>query len=446
MKTNTNLILQHILWRGLYFFSVLLLNIGIARLFAAEKSGQIFFIVNNLALLLLLVSISLESGATYFIASERLDVSPMAHFCALWALCASGVALVIWYWVLHITRASYSGNPGFLLTSFLFILGVLFTSYFTALFYALKQFVVPNRILLSVNGIMIAFMLLAGRQEYFREHFIGIYFFSFFLQGMALMIFYFARNSTASSDFFPSRPLLKKVLVYSLAALLANGIYFLVNRMDYWLVQYYCSGSDLGNYIQASKLAQLLLILPSILGSALFPIFSAQAKSGHYFQVTASVRILLWINLGFCFFFLCLGRYLFPLLFGGSFDKMYLLFVWLIPGILCVTLNYPVAAWFSARKRIDVNIKGALVAVVFIALGDGLLLPRGGVQFAPIISSLGYLIFFIYSIHMYGRENDIQWKDLLLIRKSDILHIRQAMGSKAPDSVIPSSDIQNQIP
>ncbi len=54
MKKTSALVLHHIVWRGLYFFSVLLLNIGIARFFAAEKSGQIFFIVNNLALILLI--------------------------------------------------------------------------------------------------------------------------------------------------------------------------------------------------------------------------------------------------------------------------------------------------------------------------------------------------------------------------------------------------------
>ena len=81
MKRNSDLILQHLLWRALYFFSVLLINIGIARFFAAEKSGQIFYIVNNLALILLLVSISLESGSAFYIASGKPGSSLMARFC-----------------------------------------------------------------------------------------------------------------------------------------------------------------------------------------------------------------------------------------------------------------------------------------------------------------------------------------------------------------------------
>src|SRR5450432_1403158 len=114
MKTNTTLILNHVLWRGLYFFSVLLINIGIARFFAAEKSGQIFFIVNNLALVLLIVSISLESGATYYIAIGKLEASLMANFCLIWATGASLIALTGWGAVLYLDRSVYLENPIFL--------------------------------------------------------------------------------------------------------------------------------------------------------------------------------------------------------------------------------------------------------------------------------------------------------------------------------------------
>src|SRR5664279_2177399 len=103
MKSTTNLVLNHLLWRGFYFFSVLLLNIGIARFFAAEKSGQIFFITNNLAFLLLMSSISLESGATHFIASGKLNALQMGRFCGLWAIVASFTAITGWVTVLYFT-------------------------------------------------------------------------------------------------------------------------------------------------------------------------------------------------------------------------------------------------------------------------------------------------------------------------------------------------------
>src|ERR1700719_332542 len=119
MKKNSTLVLQHMLWRGLYFFSVLLVNIWIARFFAAEKSGQLFYIVNNLAFILLLASISLESGATYYIASGSLDAIVMARFCQVWATAASLVAFFMWWSVMYFSHSIYSKDTSFLLASFL---------------------------------------------------------------------------------------------------------------------------------------------------------------------------------------------------------------------------------------------------------------------------------------------------------------------------------------
>ncbi len=433
MNRNTNLIRQHILWRGLYFFSVLLINIGIARFFAAEKSGQIFYIVNNLALVLLLVSISLESGSIYYIASGNLDSSVMARFSLVWATIASLIALAVWWTVLHFSHSFFLTEPGFLFASFLFILGVLLTTYFTALFYAKKQFGLPNKILFLVNMLLVVLLILGKNNPAIRIHFLLIYFSCFFLQGMLMMLFFFKKVSLSEAPGLPSRPILKKVIQYSLAALIANMIYFLVNRVDYWFVQYFCSPKDLGNYIQASKLGQMLLILPGILGSTLFPIFSSQKNSGNKAQLTAVIRVLLWINGVICLLIFCFGYYIFPFVFDVSFNSMYTLFILLIPGILCITMNYPMSAWFSAAGRIGINIRGSLLALVVICTGDLFILPHFGVRSASLISSAGYFCYYCYTVFMYQKEYTVPWKEFLIIRKSDLNLIRQSIGTRVQE-------------
>ena len=235
MKRNSDLILQHILWRGLYFFSVLLINIGIARFFAAEKSGQIFYIINNLALILLLVSISLESGAAFYIASGNLDASLMARYCVFWAIAASFIALAGWWTILYFSHSHYLGEPEFLLTSFLFILGVLLTSYFTALFYAKKEFRLPNKTLFWINMLFLVMLVTGKNNAFIKSDFIQLYFSCFFIQGLLMVIFFFRKYPYSDILTFPGGSQLNLVIRYSLTALLANLIYFLVYRMDYWL-------------------------------------------------------------------------------------------------------------------------------------------------------------------------------------------------------------------
>ena len=430
MKKTSNLVLNHIFWRGLYFFSILLLNIGIARFFAAEKSGQIFFIVNNLALILLLASVSLESGATHYIASGNLEASKMARFCLTWAAASSLIAFLIWYYVIYYSHPVFLTHYGFLFASFLFIIGILFTTYFTSLFYAIKKFGVPNKILLLVNLFLVLILVFGRNNQAIKTHFLQVYFFCYFLQGLVVMLAFFNSESSPAGSVYPPRAILKKVFQYSLTALAANLIYFLVNRIDYWFVQYYCSSKDLGNYIQASKLGQMLFILPAILGSTLFPIFSSQNKSGNTIELTSVIRILLWINLLVSIMILSIGWYFIPLVFGRSFNNMYLLFVLLIPGILCVTMNYPLTAWFSSARRIGINIKGSLIALMVICIGDLFALPRFGVLSASIVSSAGYISYYCYTVFIYRKEYAVPWKDFLLIRKSDLRKIHQSIGAK----------------
>jgi len=445
MKKNSSHVLQHMLWRGLYFFSILLINIWIARYFAAEKSGQIFYIVTNLSLVLLIASISLESGATYYVSSGKLDASLMANFCLVWATCVSLIAVAGWGIILHLTHSAFMENPVFLVSSFFFILGVLFTTYFTALFYAKKDFGMPNKILFLVNMALIVFLIIGKNNTTIRAQFIEIYFFSFFLQGMLLRVFFFRRYPYSGNQMFPDRSLLKMVIRYSLYALIANLVYFLVNRIDYWFVEYYCSQNDLGNYIQASKIAQMLVILPAILGSTLFPIFSSQEKSGTQAQLTAVIRVLFWVNAGICLLIMAVGWYFIPLIFGVSFNMMYPLFIFLIPGILCVTMNYPMSAWFSAANRININLRGALLALIVICAGDILLLPRAGIMAAPIISSAGYFSYYFYAVFVYRTEYTVSWKDFLLIRKSDLLKIRQSIKAQKDEYSPENSIVQNPI-
>jgi O-antigen/teichoic acid export membrane protein len=446
MKKNSSLVLQHIIWRGLYFFSILILNIGIARFFAAEKSGQIFYIVNNLALVLLIASISLESGSTYYIAGGELEVSLMAQFCLVWATGASLVALVGWWAVLFFTHSVLLSDPEFLTASFFYILGVLFTNYFTALFYAKKEFALPNKIIFGVNLVLILFLILERNNLALKAHFIEIYFFCFFLQGILLRVFFSRKFPYRGQSMFPSNPILIKVIRYSLAALTANLIYFLVNRVDYWFVQYFCSAKDLGNYIQASKLAQMMLILPAILGSTLFPIFSSGEKSGNEPELSAVIRVLFWINGGISVIIVCLGWFVFPFVFGVSFNKMYLLFVLLIPGILCITMNYPMAAWFSAARKISINIRGSILSLTIICVGDLIALPHYGILVAPVISSVGYFCFYCYTVYMYRKEYVIPWKDFLIIRKSDLNRILQTIRNKNQDLSPDISIVQNSLP
>jgi O-antigen/teichoic acid export membrane protein len=432
MKKTSNLILQHIVWRGLYFFSVLIINILIARFFAAEKSGQFFYLVNNLAFLLLIVSLSLESGTVFYISSGKANVVTMARINLLWAICAAVAALGIW---ILITKQSLDKSRIFYAEAFLYIFGMLLTTYFSALFYSLKRFALPNKILFAVNLVLIAALLIGKSHSDFRNNFLGIYLSCFFLQGLIVMLMFFNEAEYFNREIFKGQSNLKNILKYSLTALIANIVYFLVNRVDYWFVKKYCSAEDLGNYIQASKLGQLALIIPAILGSSLFTIFSSTDKPGKLSQLLPVARILLYFNLLICLMVVIFGKQLFPYVFGESFQKMYLLFLLLIPGILAFTINNPVTSWFSASNRVSVNVYGGLFALIIIIVGDSFILPRYGIWSAPLICSAGYSAYNLFCIYKLRKEKSVSLKDFFLLKKTDVKLIEQLLQNLRNPSV-----------
>jgi hypothetical protein len=123
---------------------------------------------------------------------------------------------------------------------------------------------------------------------------------------------------------------------------------------------------------------------------------------------------------------------------------MNLLFILLIPGILAFTLNYPLAAWFSAHNRMGTNIRGTLIALVVITAGDLLILPKSGVLFAPIISSAGYLCFYGYTVFVYRQTHSVPWNEFFLIRKSDIDRFIRMTGKKFLDSAAANPLVSNK--
>ena len=403
MTRIPGLIIQHLFWKGCYYGSLLGVNVIISRLLGAGESGHIFYTINNLSLLLLVLSGSLESGATFYTANKAIDAGRIARYCFWWAISATAIFLLGTFLIRSIPATEGIMSATTFSAAALFVPGILFTSFFTSLFYARRNFVTPNLILLLINLGWIAALLLAGNGPFIRAHFMLLYFSLFFLQGIAIVTAFFLTSPAAD----PTAPFTaaqrKMLLQYSGHALIANGLFFLVTRIDYWFVERYCTPTDLGNYIQASKLIQLLLLIPSTIAATLFPLIAASGVNLRQ-QLKVITRMVMGFTLVAAALLAIPGHWLFPQVFGNSFQEMHSLFLLLIPGLLALAAHYPITAYFSGNNRIRVNITGAFIAAIVITLLDILLLPGLGVRAAAWISSAGYISYLLYLLASVEKE------------------------------------------
>lgn len=411
---------KSILWRGFYFLSVMLLNILVARHFQSNGSGQIYYIINLLAFTVIVVSFCLEVPMGYYLSQQKLNETQLAAISICWTLV---IMLPGWFIIrsLDVPKEGILQLAGFHFSATAFLTGNLLITFFVSLFYAKMDFVLPNLLLVTVNLLLIA---LVPNNEWVRsfisdENYVQLYFLGFFAQGFLLMLAFLFRYFKPGDLKRMPVELFKPFTTFAFIAVVTNAMTFLMYRIDYWFVNKYCSDADLGNYIQACKLAQLFFIVPSILAAVVFPMTASGRREEMNEKMQLLSRGLILSYCIACAGLIAVGYWLFPFVFGNTFNNMYLPFVLLVPAILSYSVIHLLAAYYSGKKVLSVNFKGNLVALVVIVVGDMLVIPRFGINGAAIVSSIGYICYMSFILLMHRKEYKSRFADFLFFRQKD---------------------------
>ncbi|MEJ8843917.1 polysaccharide biosynthesis C-terminal domain-containing protein [Lacibacter sp. H375] len=411
---------KSILWRGFYFLSVMLLNILVARHFQSDGSGQIYYIINLLSFSLIIISLCLEAPMGYYLSQQKLNETQLAAISVAWTIL---IMFPAWFIIhsLEVPKEGILQLAGFHFSATAFLTGNLLITFFISLFYAKMDFVLPNLLLVAVNLLLI---VLVPNNDWVKgfmsdEKYVQVYFLGFFMQGFLLMIAFLFRYFTLSDLKRIPAELIKPFMSFALIAVVTNSMTFLMYRIDYWFVNKYCDDADLGNYIQACKLAQLFFIIPSILAAVVFPMTASGRREEMNEKMQLLSRGLILFYCIACLGLVAVGYWLFPFVFGETFNKMYLPFLLLVPAILSYSVIHLLAAYYSGKKVLSVNFKGNLLALIIIIGGDLLAIPRFGITGAAIVSSIGYICYMSFILLMHRKEYKSSFADFLFFRKKD---------------------------
>lgn len=417
------LLYQNVFWRGSFFATGFILNILVARKLGADTTGWLYYLFTLFSFFTLIGSFSMEAAIIYFGSKGEIALRTLANFAWKWTVMVALLILIVGGGAIFMNRGIKLETASYALV---FICGNILITFMSALFYARKEYRTSNAAAIVVNLLLIAAVVI------FREEiFVRLYFGSYLVLGLFLSLLVFLQTSPAAQG---SNGHLKKLLRYSLLAFCSNFVFFLLYKIDYWFVNRYTSATDLGNYIQVSKIAQIFFIVPGIIAQALFPLFA-----GDYIREVQKRLQLLSRTIFFCYLLLCAivgvsGKWLFPLIFGESFSGMYLPFILLIPGILALSTLYSLSAWFSGNNLIRVNLTGSAIATVIIIAGDALLIPQLGINAAALVSSVGYICYHLYVLHVFNRMHNTKVSSFFSFRPSDIASLK-ALFLKRRDAI-----------
>jgi len=264
---------------------------------------------------------------------------------------------------------------------------------------------------------------------------VNSYFYSILTQGILLAIAFIYLNKSFQLISLPDKSSLKLLLNYSLVALTSNVIFFFVYRIDYWFVKYNvesCTPDDLGNYIQASKLGQMMLIVPQIFASVIFPHTASGASKNN---ITESIHIFFRIFLQVLIVALIvvsiIGNWLFPAVFGITFNKMTMPVLLLLPGIFSLSVLCLLSAYFGGVGKVKINVIGGVYALIIVIIGNLIFIPLYGIIGAAIVSSIGYSVNLVYSFYHFFKDNPTSIKTLFIFKRSDWVWVKKMLFHKS---------------
>ncbi len=192
---------------------------------------------------------------------------------------------------------------------------------------------------------------------------------------------------------------LRGALPYGLRAYVGGLFAFLVLKSDVLLVSYMRGAVETGYYSVAVGLADILLMLPTVVGTILFPKLSAVPDLATRWalvrRVLAAMVPATPVALGVTY---VLAGPLIRLAYGSAFEPSTAAVGWLLPGVGCYAINGVLMNFLAACGMPRVVVLGPLVALVVNVAGNLWLIPRLGFVGASITSSVAYAVMLAISL------------------------------------------------
>lgn len=189
----------------------------------------------------------------------------------------------------------------------------------------------------------------------------------------------------------PSITLFKDNIRYGLKAYLAAFFAFLVLRIDLLMVKYMLGAEQTGYYSIAVTMADMVYMLPVVIGTILFPKLSAMPNSQKKWKftkkVTAGLGLVIAILAGVA---ALLAEPVVRLLYGQAFVPSVPAFVWLMPGIVLLSINVVYMNYFASIGMPLITVYSPGTAAILNITLNLKLIPQLGIVGASISSTLSY--------------------------------------------------------
>jgi len=192
----------------------------------------------------------------------------------------------------------------------------------------------------------------------------------------------------------------------------------------------FVSPAELGNYITAFKIVEWLEVMASFIYYPFIAIIAARDQQRTENYVLLLVRISNTLVLVFGIFNLFIGRFIYTNLFGLDFGMVDRIVTWLLPGLFAACSSTYFTAYYFGKNLLNYNLVSASLLLVFMITLFFVLIRPMGIEGAAIAFSLSALISWGYDAIIFRKFLRYDWRDVLIVRKSDFSAIFSLLAVK----------------
>jgi O-antigen/teichoic acid export membrane protein len=223
---------------------------------------------------------------------------------------------------------------------------------------------------------------------------------------------------------------------------LANIAWFLHYRLDMFLVGYLLGPAALGFYSTAVGLAEKLYMIPSVIGTLVFPRVAATDPVQSVALTARACRHSLWITAALAG---VLGLVAYPavhLLYGMEFLPSVQPLWILLPGVILLALARVLSADLNGRGLPGVVARVNIAMALMNLLLNLWWIPIWGIAGAAAATTLSYTLMALLLGMAFRKRSNAAWSDLLLFRRGDFEDLRRAFAALRG---APQAPVQTEI-
>ncbi|MDQ5845016.1 MAG: polysaccharide biosynthesis C-terminal domain-containing protein [Acidobacteriota bacterium] len=394
----------------------------VARWLGAEGLGTLAVINVAVATVVQLGSVGLPSASTYFISRDRSRLAATAvtslgfAFIGGSALALATVALAAWQ------PQVFSSIPLNLVTvaaiSIPFQLVILIALNIFLAVGDVQRFNLVDvsiQVFVLVNAV-VALVLLGRGVETLITLNTAVTIAAALI--VLLLILRLVKRHTERSTLRPGASLLASMLRYGMKFHIGILAGALIVRADLLVVNHFRGTAEAGVYSVASQVALLLMLLPGVIATLLFPRVTAeQDASGDTTSLVARHTALVMFSI--CLLAAPAG-FILPWLYGNAFFDVPIQLLILLPGVFLIGLESVLVQHFNALglpRAIPLFwVLTLLVNLVLVFV----LVPRFGARGAAAASTLSYLLIFFLVAVYFRAKTDRPFSDTFLPRGDEL--------------------------